>query len=482
MKKVWTIIVSILVTPSLWAAPQYNLPKGVTPVSHDIYNLHMIAFWVCVAIGLIVFSIMIYSIIAHRKRPGYKPAKFHGNTKLEIIWAIVPAIILIGLAIPATYVLMRMHDTNDANLTVKVTGLQWKWRYDYLSHGVGFYSNISTPPDEIANLKAKNPNYLLEVDKPLVLPTNTKIRIVTTSNDVIHSWWVPDLGVKKDAVPGFINETWVYINKPGIYRGQCAELCGMNHAFMPIVVVAMKPNEFNQWLAKQKQAKVAQQKTTTQKLDKNQLMQLGKKVYLRTCSACHQASGQGLPPAFPSLIKSPIIKGDAQAHMEIVLNGKSGTAMQAFREQLSDTEIAAVVTYERNAWDNNMGDLIQPSDVNALRTGKKTSENSTAKKSINKQKITISKQQQEKGKVLFIQYCASCHTPNNLSDITKEMPETQIKITLFGSETKAMPNFDIWLTNQDIVDILNYINTGHHFTLEQVKKEKMNSKEHNNGL
>lgn len=477
MKKSWTIIVSSIVTPSLWAAPQYNLPKGVTPVSHDIYNLHMIAFWVCVAIGLIVFSVMIYSIIAHRKRPGHKPAKFHGNTKLEIIWAVVPAIILIGLAIPATYVLMRMHDTNDAHLTVKVTGLQWKWRYDYLNHNVGFYSNIATSPDEIANLKAKNPHYLLEVDKPLVLPINTKIRIVTTSNDVIHSWWVPDLGVKKDAVPGFINETWVYINKPGIYRGQCAELCGMNHAFMPIVVVAMQPNEFNQWLAKQKQTKVAQQKTSTQKLDKNELMKLGEKVYLRTCSACHQANGQGLPPAFPSLIKSPMITGDVNAHVDIVLNGKSGTAMQAFREQLSDAEIAAVVTYERNSWDNNTGDVIQPIEVNTLRTGKK---NETTTQPAAKPKITLSSQQREKGEMLFQQYCASCHTPDKLSEITSKEPEAQIRITLFGNLTAAMPNFNIWLTDQDVIDILNYINinSGKTFSLEQVKKVKVESKEH----
>lgn len=230
------------------AESKYNMPVGVTPISHDVYWLHMTVFWICVAIGVLVFGVLIYSLIMHRKSRGVKPAEFHEHPGLEIAWAIIPFLILVAMAIPATTVLMRMVDTRDSDVTIKITGYQWKWRYEYLDQGINFFSNIATTQDQIHNLAEKTPTYLLEVDKPLVLPTHRKIRFLVTANDVIHSWWVPALGMKTDAIPGFIHDSWAYIEKPGIYRGQCAELCGVNHGFMPIVVVAMNDTDFNNWL------------------------------------------------------------------------------------------------------------------------------------------------------------------------------------------------------------------------------------------
>jgi cytochrome c oxidase subunit 2 len=231
-----------------------NMPRGVTAISQDVYSLHMLIFWICVAIGVVVFGAMFWSIYHHRKSRGAIPAQFHESTLVEIVWTVIPMLILIGMAIPATKTLIRMADTRGAELTVKVTGYQWRWQYDYLNEGVSFFSVLSTPQAQIRNLAAKGEHYLLEVDNPLVVPVGKKVRILTTAADVIHSWWVPELGWKKDAIPGFINESWTLIEKPGVYRGQCAELCGKDHGFMPIVVKAVPEAEFKQWLA-QMQAK-----------------------------------------------------------------------------------------------------------------------------------------------------------------------------------------------------------------------------------
>ena len=242
-------LITLLNVPSVWAVQPYNMPIGVTDISNKVFGLHMTVFYVCCVIGAVVFTVMFYSMFKHRKSKGHRAADFHESTLLEFIWTVIPFIILISLAIPATKVLIAMEDTSKADITIKVTGYQWMWRYEYLDHGIDFYSMLSTPRDEIYNKENKNQNYLLEVDNELVLPTNRKVRILITSNDVLHAWWIPELAVKKDAIPGYINQVWTNIEKPGVYRGQCAELCGRDHGFMPVVVRAVPPGEFNQWLA-----------------------------------------------------------------------------------------------------------------------------------------------------------------------------------------------------------------------------------------
>jgi cytochrome c oxidase subunit II len=349
-----------------------NMPVGVTPISRDVYDLHMTVFWVCVGIAVIVFGILTYALIKHRKSKGVQAAQFSENKTLEIVWAIIPFIILIGLAIPATKVLFRMNDESASDITIKVTGYQWKWKYEYLDQGISFFSNISTPQDQLANQAEKGEHYLLEVDHPLVLPVHKKIRFLITASDVIHSWYVPALGIKRDALPGFINEAWARIDTPGTYRGQCAELCGTNHGYMPIVVVAMTEADFAKWVAQQngKLASTATTAVVTKKLTKDELMTQGKLVYDKTCAVCHKPDGTGMPPAFPAMKGSKIAMGPIAAHIDIVLNGKPGTAMQAFGTQLSDEDIASVITYERNAFGNNMNDLVQPADIAAAKNKK----------------------------------------------------------------------------------------------------------------
>lgn len=368
MKRI-LFFLSGLISPTIVASEMpLNMTKGVTEISNKVYSLHMIILYICCVIGVVVFSVMLYAIINHRKSKGAKPAQFHESTKVEIAWTLIPFVILIAMAIPATQTLIAMEDSSDADLTVMVTGSQWKWHYRYFDDDVEFYSILSTPRDQIDGDAPKGPDYLLEVDKPLVLPTNKKVRFLVTSEDVIHSWWVPAFAVKKDANPGFINEAWTRIDSPGIYRGQCAELCGKDHGFMPIVVKALPENEFNQWMANQKSvaasAEQQAQAALSQTLSMAELMAQGESVYMASCAACHQPNGAGLPGVFPSLIGSPIIKGSVDAHIDIVINGKAGTAMQSFKKQLTAQEIAAVITYERNAWNNNLGDIVQAADVN----------------------------------------------------------------------------------------------------------------------
>lgn len=371
---------------------EVNLPKPVTPIGQDIFHLHMLIFWVCVAIGVVVFGVMFYSLFKFRKSRGVVASQFHESTAVEVVWTIVPALILIGMAIPASKTLIAMEDTRHADMTVKITGHQWWWDYDYLGQGVNVASHLSTPQDEIYDNAPKDKHYLREVDHPLVVPVGKKIRFLITSNDVIHSWWVPRLGVKKDAIPGFINQSWTEIEKPGVYRGQCSELCGVGHAFMPIVVVAKTGPEFQQWLAQQKakQATVAAESGKT--FTKDALIAKGKKVFDTNCAVCHQVTGLGIPGTFPPLAgghpfsASPqmiadltklgfykdgkIVMGPVKHHVEIVLHGITGTPMPAFGPQLSDVDIAAVITYERNDFGNHTGDVIQPAEVQAARAGK----------------------------------------------------------------------------------------------------------------
>ncbi|MGR5238361.1 cytochrome c oxidase subunit II [Vibrio alfacsensis] len=349
----------------------YNMTKGVTAISEQVYELHMLIFYICCAIALVVFGVMFYSIIRHRKSKGSVAANFHESTKVEIIWTVIPVIILIAMAIPATTTLVAMEDTSQSDLTVKITGSQWKWHYSYFGEDVEFFSLLATSQKEIDGIEAKGAHYLLEVDNPLVLPINRKVRFLMTSDDVIHSWWVPDFAVKKDTIPGFINEAWTKIDKPGVYRGQCAELCGRAHGFMPVVVHAMAEEEFDQWLSGKKEEialqKAAAQEALTQDLSMGDLMAQGESIYTARCAVCHQANGEGIPGAFPAIKGSAIAKGEVDTHIDVIVNGRAGTAMQAFANQLSDQEIAAVITYQRNAWGNDTGDTIQASDVNTFK-------------------------------------------------------------------------------------------------------------------
>ena len=344
-----------------------NLQTPETPIAREIMDLHTLILWVCVGIFVVVFGVMFYSIIKHRKAAGHQAAHFHENTTVEIIWTIIPFFILIGMAYPATKTILSMKDASNPDMTVKITGYQWKWEYDYLQDGIKFVSTLSTPQDQIQNRAAKEKNYLLEVDNPMVVPTGKKIRVLITANDVIHAWWVPAFGVKQDAIPGFIRDSWFLVDKPGTYRGQCAELCGKDHGFMPIVVEAMEPEKYAAWVVAQKAKNVAAVEDPNKVYALDELKAKGEKVYAANCTACHQANGAGLPGAFPALNGSKIATGPKEAHLDIVINGKVNTTMQAFGKQLSDTELAAVVTYERNAWGNTTGDMIQPSEIKALR-------------------------------------------------------------------------------------------------------------------
>lgn len=344
-----------------------NLPRGVTSISRDAYDMHMLVFWVCVAIAVVVFGAMFISIVRHRKSKGAKPAQFHESTVVEIVWTIVPFLILVGMAIPATKALVAMEDTSNSDLSIKVTGYQWKWGYDYIDDGVTFVSSLATPKEQIYDQQSKGENYLLEVDNPLVVPVNKKVRLLVTANDVIHSWWVPELGMKKDAIPGFINEMWIKVEEEGTYRGQCAELCGKDHGFMPIVVVAKNDEDYGKWLIAQKSASDADAAAAEREWSMQELMERGEKTYNTSCAACHQGNGEGVPGAFPALKGGKIATGPKSEHMALVMNGKAGTAMAGFAGQLSDTDLAAVVTYERNAWGNNLGDMVQPSEVKAAR-------------------------------------------------------------------------------------------------------------------
>lgn len=363
-----TLLCVSLLSPGAQADMPLNMTQGVTEISGKVYHLHMIILYICCAIGLVVFGVMIYAMINHRKSKGAVASQFHESTKVEIAWTLIPFLILILMAIPATQTLIAMEDPSDADLTVKITGSQWKWHYSYFGEDIDFFSILATPRSQIEGQEAKGEHYLLEVDKPLVLPINRKVRFLMTSDDVIHSWWVPAFAVKKDANPGFINEAWTRVDKPGIYRGQCAELCGKDHGFMPIVVQVLAEDEFDAWMAKQKQAAATAaeeaQAALSETMSHDEAMALGEQIYMARCAACHQPNGAGLQGVFPGLKGSAIAIGPIAAHLDIVIHGKTGTAMQAFGKQITAKELAAVVTYERNAWGNNTGDTVQAADVN----------------------------------------------------------------------------------------------------------------------
>jgi len=365
------VAVITVITWGLFAVGD-NMTPGVTPFSRDVYQLHMIVLITVSVIGVLVFAAMFTSIYLHRKSRGAEAAKFTHSTRAEIIWTVIPILILVVMAVPATRVLIDMEDTSGAELDIKVTGFQWLWQYEYLDEGISFYSAMDRDSNAARQIGSgisprEVDNYLLEVDKRMVVPTDTKIRILLTSADVIHSWWVPDLGWKRDAIPGMVNEAWTLIEEPGVYRGQCAELCGKDHGFMPVVVEAVPPEEYRAWVAEQTGGRqTAAIEPDTAAMDRETLMRHGEDVYQAHCASCHQEDGSGMAPAFPALAGNPLVTGERARHIDVVVNGRPGTAMAAFGRRLDVRELAAALTYTRNAFGNQTGDLVQPADVQPL--------------------------------------------------------------------------------------------------------------------
>ena len=362
----------LLAIQPAWAEYGLNLPEGVTPLSRNIYDLHMTIFYICCAIAAVVFGVMFWSIFHHRKSRGAKAAQFHHNTTVEIIWTAIPMVILILMAIPATKSLIMIESTGDSDITIKITGHQWRWQYEYIEEDFSFFSSLAPDSNEARQLRsgvdpATIDNYLLEVDNPVVVPVGYKIRFMTTAADVIHSWWVPALGWKRDSIPGFINESWAIIEEEGTYRGQCAELCGRDHAFMPIVLKAVSEDEYYDWAGNMMVAAMDAEAGADREWGMDELLERGEQVYSTFCVACHQVNGMGIPGAFKPLVGSPVTTGPVEAHIDTVMNGVPGTAMAPFGMQLNDVDVAAVITYERNSWGNEVGDAVQPSTIAAKR-------------------------------------------------------------------------------------------------------------------
>ncbi|MFT4101578.1 MAG: cytochrome c oxidase subunit II [Burkholderiaceae bacterium] len=345
---------------------QINIADPVTAVARDQHWIHHFVMWICVVIFVAVFGVMFYSVWKHRKSAGHKPADFHESTAVEIAWTIVPFIIVVVLAWPATQMVVMQKDTSSADLTVKATGYQWKWGYDYLKgegEGIGFLSTLSTPRDQIEGRAPKSDTYLMEVDNPLVVPVNKKVRVIATANDVIHAWYVPALGVKQDAIPGFVRDLWFRAEKPGVYRGDCAELCGKDHAFMPIVVEVKSDADYAAWVDERKKEMAAKADDPNKEWTQAELQDRGQKVYAANCVACHQANGKGVPGTFPALDGSKVVLGPVDGQLDVVLHGRPGTAMASFKA-LSDVEIASVITYTRHAWSNSAEEaMVQPKVV-----------------------------------------------------------------------------------------------------------------------
>lgn len=447
-----------------------NLMQGNTPVSHEIYDLHMLILWICVFIGIAVFGTMFYSIYHHRKSKGYQAAKFHENTTVEIIWTIIPTLILVGMAIPATKVLIDLHDVEKSDMTIKVVGHQWKWEYEYPENGIHFFSYL----DDASN-RARQPNsgidprsvphYLLNVDKPLVIPTKKKIRFVFTAHDVIHSWWVPAMGWKKDANPGFVNEATTSIAEPGVFRGQCTELCGKDHAFMPIVVIAMEQADYDAWAKKTLDAQIALENDIPDEQSHDTLIAKGSAVYAKSCSTCHQEDGSGLAGAFPALTASKVVTGDINAQADLIINGKA--AMPAFGKSLNAAELAQVITYTRNALGNKVGDEIQPKTIKGLlgTEASAPAKTETAPAKTEEKAVDLSKDELvAKGKEVYAKNCGSCHqetgagTPPMFpaltdSAVVKGDINAQAKLVLGGKG--MMPAFNS-LSATEVAAVITY--------------------------
>ena len=367
-KSAYTALLMLSLYPSKvlsdWDA--LNMREGVTQVSRDVFELHMLIFYICVAIGAVVFSVMFYSLFRYTKKRNPNPSTFHESTKLEVAWTVVPFLILIAMAVPASKTLTEIYDDEEGEINIQVVGYQWKWEYKYLEDDINFFSNLSTDQDEIYNLVPKGENYLLEVDEPLIIPVDTRVRFLITANDVIHSWWVPDFAIKQDAIPGFINTAWTRAEETGIYRGNCTELCGKNHGFMPVVVKVVEKDEYNDWVLSKKEEAIKLAELTEKEWSLAELTQRGEGVYQKNCVACHQMNGEGLPPIFPALAGSDIVMFDKDRNVEILMEGVQGAAMQSFANQLSEVDMAAVITYTRQAWgnaENGDGEYVVPSDI-----------------------------------------------------------------------------------------------------------------------
>ena len=343
-----------------------NMTRGSTAVSEEVFELHMLIFWICVVIGVIVFGVMFYSMWRFTKKKNPEPSDFHESTKLEVAWTVVPFLILIAMAVPASKTLTEIYDDEEGEINIQVVGYQWKWEYKYLEDDINFFSNLSTDQDEIYNLVPKGENYLLEVDEPLIIPVDTRVRFLITANDVIHSWWVPDFAIKQDAIPGFINTAWTRAEETGTYRGNCTELCGKNHGFMPVVVKVVEKDEYNDWVLAKKEEAIKLAELTEKEWSLDELTDRGEGVYQKNCVACHQMNGEGLPPIFPALAGSDIVMFDKDRNVEILMEGVQGAAMQSFANQLSEVDMAAVITYTRQAWgnaENGDGAYVVPSDI-----------------------------------------------------------------------------------------------------------------------
>ncbi len=483
----WLMLGSVL-SSSAWADMQLNLTKGVTEVSRDVYDLHMLTMYICAVIGVVVFGAMFWSMAFHRKSKGAKAADFHESTKVEILWTAIPIVILIAMAVPATKTLIEMENNDDSDVTIQITASQWKWHYKYFDQDIEFYSVLSTPRDQYENQQGttaeKGENYLLEVDKHLVIPVNKKVRFLITSDDVIHSWWIPAFAVKQDANPGFINEAWTKVDKPGIYRGQCAELCGKDHGFMPIVVEVKSEADYAKWIDEQHQiaaqAAEAEKASLTAAVPMAELMALGETTYVAYCAACHQVSGAGLPPAFPALKNSPIAKGDIATHIKTVFNGRAGTGMQGYGKQLTMKQIAAVVTYERNAWGNNTGDAVQASDVksaventvqDAAAVDNTVEDSAAAVEAAPAEDLTRVYSQDElmaMGEKVYIKACVACHQPTGVgmppafpalkgSAIATGDIAAHLDMVINGSKKNpAMAAFASQLTKTEIAAVVTY--------------------------
>jgi cytochrome c oxidase subunit II len=368
---------SLLVPVAALAVPGWYFQSPATPVAQEIITLHDLIFWICVVIFVGVFGTMFYSLWRHRKSVGHQAVQFHENTAVEIIWTVIPFLILLFMAYPATKTILAMHDTAASDMTIKVTGYQWKWNYDYVQEGFGYYSTLATPLAQIEGREPKDEHYLLEVDNPLVVPVDAKVRVLVTANDVIHSWWVPAFGVKQDAIPGFVRDTWFRADKVGIYRGQCAELCGKEHGFMPVVVEVKSKDDYAKWLGEQKQKLAAAAENPNKVWDLKDLVAHGEQVFNANCAACHQPTGTGNAAiGAPALVGDKVVLGPAQHQIDVVLNGQTDGVVQKAPtggkmpswSHLSDVDIAAAITYTRNSWGNKAGEnVVQPAGVKAER-------------------------------------------------------------------------------------------------------------------
>jgi len=366
----WALGIAAAMFSGLAMALEWNLQPAASRIAAEVHGLHEYVMILVLVIFVGVFGFMFWACYAHRKDKGHKAEQFHENTTVEIIWTVIPALILVVIAWPATSVLIAQRDTSSPDLTIKVTGYQWKWGYDYLKgegEGISFTSRLATPREQIEGGAPKGENYLLEVDNEMVVPVGKKVRVLTTAADVIHAWWIPAFAAKQDAMPGFIRDAHFTAQKTGVYRGQCTELCGKEHGFMPIVVRVVTQEEYSKWVADHQKKVAVAAEDATKPLTLEELKARGEKVYAANCVACHQANGKGNPPAFPPLDGSKVVTGPKQGQMDVVMHGKPGTAMAPFDKVLSDVELAAVITFTRNHWGNKTGDLVQPAEVKAAR-------------------------------------------------------------------------------------------------------------------